>query len=121
LGGPHSGRRQIAPVPIVSYNASAVNNYNAASSQVRFESKNIFFYFGKRLSLLQRWCCSCKFTSRKIGSPRSLGARSSIILVACLRLSTKHPCQIVYSGQYYFSKNIFSKKLAIRLKMQFLL
>jgi hypothetical protein len=30
--------------------------------------KNIFFRFEKRSSLQQRWRCSCKFQSRKIGS-----------------------------------------------------
>jgi hypothetical protein len=47
---------------IVSYNASAVRIYNATSSLVRFE-KNVFFYFEKRPSLLQRRQCSCKFRS----------------------------------------------------------
>jgi hypothetical protein len=37
---------------IVSYKASAVKNYNAASSLVRFENKNIFFCFEERSSLL---------------------------------------------------------------------
>jgi hypothetical protein len=35
---------------------------------VRFENKNILFYFEKRSSLLQRWLCSCKFKSRRLGS-----------------------------------------------------
>jgi hypothetical protein len=38
---------RLAPGPnptIVSYNASAVKVYNAKSSLVRFENKNIFFY-----------------------------------------------------------------------------
>jgi hypothetical protein len=36
---------------------------------VRFEKrKNIFFNFEKTFSLLQRWRCSCKFISRRIGS-----------------------------------------------------
>jgi hypothetical protein len=35
--------------------------YNATSSLARFEIKDIFFYFEKRASLLQRWRCSCKF------------------------------------------------------------
>jgi hypothetical protein len=39
---------------IVSYNASAVKIYNATSSLVRFENKNIFFCLEKRSSLLQR-------------------------------------------------------------------
>jgi hypothetical protein len=51
---------------IASYNASAVKIYNAACSLVRFENKNIFFYREKRLSLLQRWRCSCKF--KRVGS-----------------------------------------------------
>jgi hypothetical protein len=33
----------------VSYDASAVKNYKALSSLVRFENKNIFFYFLKTL------------------------------------------------------------------------
>jgi hypothetical protein len=52
---------------IASCNASAVKFYNATSSLVRFENKNIFSYFEKRSSLLQRWRCSCKFESRSIG------------------------------------------------------
>jgi hypothetical protein len=39
---------------IVSYNASAVEIYDAASSLVRLENKNIFFPKKKRSSLLQR-------------------------------------------------------------------
>jgi hypothetical protein len=34
---------------IVSYNASAVKNYNATSSLGRFENKNAFFNFKKML------------------------------------------------------------------------
>jgi hypothetical protein len=30
---------------IASYNATVVNFYNATGSLVRFENKNIFFYF----------------------------------------------------------------------------
>jgi hypothetical protein len=50
------------------YNASVVNFHNATGSIARFENKNILFYFEKRPSLLQRWRCSCKFKSRRIGS-----------------------------------------------------
>jgi hypothetical protein len=57
------------PNPMTSiYNASVVNFYNAMGSLARFENKNILFYFEKRSSLLQRWRCSCKFKSRRIGS-----------------------------------------------------
>jgi hypothetical protein len=48
--------------------ANAVNFYNSAGSLARFENKNIFFFYEKRSSLLQRWRCSCKFKSRRIGS-----------------------------------------------------
>jgi hypothetical protein len=34
---------------ITSYNASAAKSYNAKSSLVRFENKNIFLYFEKTL------------------------------------------------------------------------
>jgi hypothetical protein len=34
---------------IASYNARAVQNYNATSSLVRFENETVFFYFGKTL------------------------------------------------------------------------
>jgi hypothetical protein len=34
-----------------------VNFYDATSSLVRFENKNMFFYFEKRSTLLQRWRC----------------------------------------------------------------
>jgi hypothetical protein len=37
----------------VSFDASAVKIYDAASSLLRFEIKNIVFYFEKRSSLLQ--------------------------------------------------------------------
>jgi hypothetical protein len=53
---------------IASYNASVVNFYSATGSLACFNNKNIFFYFEKRSSLLQRWLCSCKLTSRRIGS-----------------------------------------------------
>jgi hypothetical protein len=54
---------------IVSYNASVVKIYNVTSSLVRFEKqKNIGNTFIKRSSLLQRWRCSCKFQSSRIGS-----------------------------------------------------
>jgi hypothetical protein len=49
---------------MVSYNASAVKFFNAT----RFESKNIFFYYEKRSSPLQRWRCGCIFLIRRIGS-----------------------------------------------------
>jgi hypothetical protein len=35
------------------YNASAVKIYNATNSLVRFENKDVFFYFEKRSSLLK--------------------------------------------------------------------
>jgi hypothetical protein len=53
---------------IASYNASVENFYNAAGSLARFDNKNISFYFGKRSSLPQRWRCSCKFKSSRIGT-----------------------------------------------------
>jgi hypothetical protein len=49
------------------YSASAVKIYSATNSPVRFEN-NIFFYAEKLSSLLQRWRCSFKFRSRRIGS-----------------------------------------------------
>jgi hypothetical protein len=39
--------------------------YNATGSLARFEKK---IFFEKRSSLLQRWRCSCKFKSCRIGS-----------------------------------------------------
>jgi hypothetical protein len=45
---------------IASYNASAVKIYTTTSSLVRFENKNVFFYYEKRSSLLQRRRCGCK-------------------------------------------------------------
>jgi hypothetical protein len=53
---------------IASYNASIVNFYNATGSLARFGNKNFLLKFEKRCSLLQRWRCSCKFKSRRIGS-----------------------------------------------------
>jgi hypothetical protein len=49
-------------------NAGAVNFYNATDGLARFENKNILFYLEKRCSLIQRWRCSCKYKSRRIGS-----------------------------------------------------
>jgi hypothetical protein len=60
-----------------SYNASVVHFYNATGSLACFEN-NISFYFEKRSSLLQRWRCSCKFQSRRIGS--SLRSREQICI-----------------------------------------
>jgi hypothetical protein len=42
--------------------------YNPKTNIKRFANKNIFFYFEKRSSLLQRWRCGCKFRSRRSGS-----------------------------------------------------
>jgi hypothetical protein len=53
---------------IASYNAGAVKFYNGTSSPVRFENNIFLLYFKKRPSLLQRWRCSCKFRSRRIGT-----------------------------------------------------
>jgi hypothetical protein len=53
---------------IASYNANVVIFYNATDSLTRFENIIILFYFEKLSSLLQRWRCSCKFKSRRIGS-----------------------------------------------------
>jgi hypothetical protein len=50
------------------YNASVVKIYNTTSSLVQFKDKNKFFYFYALHSLFQRWPCSCKFRSRRIGS-----------------------------------------------------
>jgi hypothetical protein len=38
-----------ANLTIVSYNASAVETYNATSSLVSFENRNILFYFKETL------------------------------------------------------------------------
>jgi hypothetical protein len=60
----------VAQEPILrlpSYNAGVVKIYSATSSLVRFEIKKPLF-FEKRSSLLQRWRCSCKVQSRKLGS-----------------------------------------------------
>jgi hypothetical protein len=61
-------KRPGANPTIASYNASAVNFYNATGSLARFETKIMFFFFEKRSSLLQRWRCSSKFNSRRIAS-----------------------------------------------------
>jgi hypothetical protein len=53
---------------IASNNASAVKIYSSSNSPVRFENENVFFYFNKRFILIQRWHCSCKFISHRIGS-----------------------------------------------------
>jgi hypothetical protein len=46
----HMPKRLVAGWPVanpttLSYNASAVKNYNATSNLVRFDNKNSFFYF----------------------------------------------------------------------------
>jgi hypothetical protein len=51
---------------IVNSNASAAKIYNATTHRILIT--NIFFTFVKRSNLLQRWRCSCKFRSRRIGS-----------------------------------------------------
>jgi hypothetical protein len=51
---------------IISYNTSAVKIYNAKSNQEHFESKNMFFYFEQRTSLLQRWRQRCKFLQLEV-------------------------------------------------------
>jgi hypothetical protein len=52
----------------VMYNASAVKIYNATRSLMCLDNKNVFFVFEKSSNFIQRWCCSCKFRSRGIGS-----------------------------------------------------
>jgi hypothetical protein len=44
--------------------------YNATGSLACFENKKIFYYTLKNAvhRLLQRWRCSCKVKSRRIGS-----------------------------------------------------
>jgi hypothetical protein len=42
--------------------------YSATNSMARFYNKNNFSLTYKCSSLLQRWRCSCKFKSRRIGS-----------------------------------------------------
>jgi hypothetical protein len=49
---------------IVNYNANVVKVYTATCSLACFENKFFFLYFEKRSSLLQRWHCSCEFSSR---------------------------------------------------------
>jgi hypothetical protein len=49
--------RSTEPNPmVVKYNASVVKIYNGTGSLVRFETKNIFFYYEHRS--IQRWRCS---------------------------------------------------------------
>jgi hypothetical protein len=49
--------------PIVSYNASAVNIYNATSSLAHCKNKNIFFCFEKTQDYFNG---GCKFEGRSI-------------------------------------------------------
>jgi hypothetical protein len=53
---------------IASYNASIVNFYNGTGSLYHFVSKNFLFYFKEHSRLPQRWHCSCKFKSLRMGS-----------------------------------------------------
>jgi hypothetical protein len=46
----------------------AIVSYFATGSLVRFENKDIFFYFEKRSNQLQPWRCFCKFKTRGIGT-----------------------------------------------------
>jgi hypothetical protein len=52
----------------MSYSASVKNFYNSASTLERFDNKSMFFCAVKHSSLPQRWRCSCKFRSGRIGS-----------------------------------------------------
>jgi hypothetical protein len=53
------------PILRLRFTTPALKNFTCLT---RSENKNILFYFEKRSSLLQRWRCSCKFKSRRIGS-----------------------------------------------------
>jgi hypothetical protein len=55
-------KNQARPTPLKSYNAGVVNVYNASSSLVRFEIKNIFSSTLKNALAyyIQPWLCSCK-------------------------------------------------------------
>jgi hypothetical protein len=57
---------------IASFNTSVVNFYSTTGCLARFENKKIFFYVEKRSSPLQRWRCSCKLKSHRIGSRSNL-------------------------------------------------
>jgi hypothetical protein len=61
-----------ANLTITSYNASVVKIYNATNSIVYFRDKKYFSLVLKWSSLLQRWRCSCKFGSRRIGSRKRI-------------------------------------------------
>jgi hypothetical protein len=52
------------------FNASTVKIYNATSSLVRFTNKKVYSSIIKNALAyhLQRWRCSCKIRSRRIGS-----------------------------------------------------
>jgi hypothetical protein len=51
---------------IVSYNAGAVKAYN--TSLVSFKQKKFLLAQNTPTKVQQRWRCSCKFKSRKVGS-----------------------------------------------------
>jgi hypothetical protein len=66
----------------VNYNASAVKMYNAASSLVRYEIKNIFFYSEIRSSLLQN-------TGVVVVNSKVVGLAPGVNLTTVCRVNTQ--------------------------------
>jgi hypothetical protein len=82
---------------------------------VRFESTNILFYFEERSSLLQRWRCSCKFKSRRIGSSSRLitkHTQESILRLSNLQLQRCGGLACFSKqGKYFYSRNTLAYSL----------
>jgi hypothetical protein len=64
---------------IASYNASAVKIYSATSSLVRFENKNIFFYFKKTLNPTRYSAGVVAVNSKVVGLAPDFGVNQLII------------------------------------------
>jgi hypothetical protein len=80
-----------------------IASYNA--SVVIFWKQKYFFLLWKRCSLLERWCCSCKFKSRRIGS-RMVVTRNYIIFLPLHLLPLQGSDMYFSRLGYVFIKNI---------------
>jgi hypothetical protein len=89
----------------LSYNDSVVKIYSATNSTARF--CNIFFWYKNALAYyVQRWRCSCKFSSRRCLTTGYYGAVSMRQLLFQRRLSP-HACNKKSYVQFSTVNNFF--------------